>query len=48
MIFIYDHALYEETKDNVGSLIVQFGENGLIGEFVAFFKNKPISFHGFY
>jgi hypothetical protein len=22
MIFIYDHALYEETKDNVGSLIV--------------------------
>lgn len=47
MVFNYDHALCEETRDNVGSLIVYFGENGLISEFVALFKNKPISFPRF-
>jgi hypothetical protein len=41
MIFIPDHTLYKEPRDNVGSFVVWFRECGFVSELVALLEKKP-------
>jgi hypothetical protein len=41
MIFIPDHTLYKEPRDNIGSFVVWFRECGFVSELVALLEKKP-------
>jgi hypothetical protein len=41
MIFIPDHTLYKEPRDNVGSFSVWFREYRFVSELVALLEKKP-------
>jgi hypothetical protein len=48
MIFIFYHALYEETRYNVGSLAMYPNKRGFVGELITFLGKKPIFSHNLY